>query len=134
MNNYHPGDKATLTYIREGKEVTVPVTLKAADVAAADSGTVDESGNVSFYGGKIREASPETLRKLGLSAGVEVVDAGKGALAGSGVPKGFVILYVNDQSVSKPEQVVQLARKATRAIYIQGVDSRGKSGYFAFGK
>ena len=136
VNNYHPGDKATLTYIRDGREVTVPVTFQAADSASSNdnSGAVDAEGLTSFYGGKIRAAAPETLRKLGLSSGVEVVEAGNGALAKSGVPAGFIIQYVNDQSVSTPAQVVEQARKANRGIYLQGVDKKGKSSYYAFGK
>ena len=136
VNNYHPGDKATLTYIRDGKEVTVPVVFQAADVAAGagNSGAVDASGLTAFYGGKLRDAAPETLRRLGISFGVEVVETGNGALAASGIPAGFVIQYVNDQNVSTAAQVVEQARKAARGVYIQGVDSKGKQGYFAFGK
>ena len=116
--------------------MTVPVTFQAADSASSNdnSGAVDAEGLTSFYGGKIRAAAPETLRKLGLSSGVEVVEAGNGALAKSGVPAGFIIQYVNDQSVSTPAQVVEQARKANRGIYLQGVDKKGKSSYYAFGK
>jgi S1-C subfamily serine protease len=136
VNNYHPGDRATLTYIRDGKEVTVSVVFQAADAAssASNSGAVDAQGLTSFYGGKIRSASAETLRKFGLSSGVEVVDAGNGELAQSGVKSGFIIQYVNDQLVSTPAQVVEQARKATSGVYLHGVDAKGKVRYYAFGK
>ena len=136
VNNYHPGDRATLTYIRDGKEVTVSVVFQAADAASSanNSGTVDAQGLTSFYGGKIRSASAETLRKFGLSSGVEVVDAGNGELAQSGVKSGFIIQYVNDQLVSTPAQVVEQARKATSGVYLHGVDAKGKVRYYAFGK
>ena len=134
VNNYHPGDQATITYIRGGKEVTVAVTFQAADAAQENSGMVDASGTVSFYGGSLRSASDETLRKLGLSNGVEVVSAGSGKLGESGVPAGLVIVKVNDKAVSTPQDVVDAARNATGGIFIEGVHSSGKRGYFAFGK
>jgi len=133
VNEYHPGDKATLTYIRDGKEVTVPVTFQAASDTSA-TGVVDASGDTLFYGARLRIASPEKLRKLGLSSGVEVVQAGDGALGKSGVPTGFVILFVNDKAVTTPAQVAEYASQASRGIYLQGVDAKGKTGYYAFGK
>ena len=45
-----------------------------------------------------------------------------------------IIAYVNGKSVSKPEEVVALAKKADRAIYVEGVDKSGRSFYFGFGK
>ena len=134
VNDYHPGDKAAITYIRDGKEVTVSVTFQAAD-EASDTGQVDENGETSFYGGRIREASPETLRKLGLSSGVEVVSAGNGSLGKSGVRSGFIITYVNDKPVTTPKEVVEAATSSARGgIFLQGVDASGKTGYYAFGK
>ena len=44
------------------------------------------------------------------------------------------ILYVNGEPVSKPEDVVAKAKKATRAIYVEGVDQNGRTFYFGFGK
>ena len=47
---------------------------------------------------------------------------------------GFIILYVNDQKVSKPEDVIEIAKKSRRSIFIEGVTSTGRPGYFGFGK
>ena len=78
--------------------------------------------------------SPETLARLGLKKGVEVVSVGEGKMLNAGASEGFIILYVNDTAVSSAEQVVEIARKAKRGIYIEGVTASGKASYFAFGK
>ena len=72
--------------------------------------------------------------KLGLKKGVEIVSAGNGTLAKAGATDGTVILYVNDQPVSKPREVIDIAYRSKRAIYIEGVDANGKSVYFGFAK
>ena len=130
VNSYRPGDKAELTVIRDGKEKVVEVEFKGTMV---DNGSVDEDGAVAFYGSKIKEAGKERLERLGLESGVEIVSVGPGKIMDAGVSQGFVILYVNDQPVSKPQDVINIAKKAKRAIYIEGVTSYGKPSYFGFG-
>lgn len=131
VNGYRPGDTATLTIIRNGEKKELNVTFQGT---AATTGTVNEDGSVAFYGCKLQKASKETLEKLGLKNGVEIVSVGPGKLLDAGASDGFVILYVNDQPVSKPEDVVEIAKKSRRAVYVEGVTATGRASYFAFGK
>ena len=131
VNSYRPGDKTVVTVVREGKEKDIEVTFQGT---AMKTGTVDNDGSVAFYGSKIKEASKEKLAQLGLKSGVEIVSVGPGKLLDAGASEGFVIQFVNDQPVSKPQDVIDLAKKARRAVYIEGVTAYGKSAYFGFGK
>ena len=121
VNNFHPGDKAILFVMRDGKELQLEVEFQGTVEA---TGTVAEDGSVAFYGARI-----------GLTErGVEILSAGSGKLAQAGGEDGFIIKFVNDQKVSKPQDVINIAKKATRSIVIEGVTSTGRQGYFAFGK
>lgn len=131
VNGYRPGDTATLLINRDGKEKEVTVTFAGT---AEKTGTVDSEGLVAFYGSKLRKASDETLSRLGIKQGVEVVSVGPGKLLDAGAAEGFVILRVNDEPVSTPQEVVNLAKKAKRTVYIEGVTVSGRTSYFAFGK
>ena len=131
VNNYHPGEKAVITYIRDGKEKTTEVTFHAA---ASRNGETDVDGSVAFYGARLKEADPQMLKAMGLRSGVRIVSVGQGKMAEAGATSGSIILYVNDEPVSKPEDVIAKAKKAQRGIYIEGVDESGKSFYFGFGK
>ncbi len=131
VNSYHPGDKAQITYIRDGKENTVEVTFQSAN---ATTGEVNVDGTTAFYGAALKAADAETLRMFGLKGGVEIVSVGQGKVADAGAKAGFIITYVNDEPVSKPEDVIAIARKAKRSVFIQGVDENGKASYFGFGK
>ena len=132
VNGYHPGDKATITYIRDGKTQEAQVVFQAASDAEA---VAQADGGMVFYGATLKAASPEeTLKALGLKSGVEIVSLGSGKMAEAGAKVGGIIVYVNDEPVSKPEDVVAKAKKASRAIYIEGVDKNRRSFYFGFGK
>ena len=121
VNNYHPGDVADVTVIRDGKQKTVQVTFLGA---AAVNGSKDAEGAVAFFGARLKAGD----------GGVEVVSVGPGKMLEAGATAGMVIKYVNDQSVTKPEEVVSIAAKAKRSVFIQGVDASGKPAYFGFGK
>ena len=131
VNNYHPGDKAVITYLRDGREQQAEVTFHAA---ASQNGETDVDGSVAFYGARLKELTNEEKQAMGLRSGVKIVSVGQGKMAEAGATSGSVILYVNDEAVSKPEDVIAKAKKAQRGIYIEGVDANGKSFYFGFGK
>ena len=131
VNNYHPGDKATITYIRDGKQQEAQVVFQAVIQGEA---VVQTDGGVIFYGATLKEADTETLRRLGLKGGVEIVTLSNGKMAEAGAREGSIITYVNGAAVSKPEEVVTKAKKASRAIYVEGVDKNGRSFCFGFGK
>ena len=62
------------------------------------------------------------------------MSAGDGKVAKAGGQDGFIILYVNDKKVSKPQDVIDIAKKASRSVFIEGVTATGRPGYFGFGK
>ncbi|MBE6250316.1 MAG: Do family serine endopeptidase [Bacteroidales bacterium] len=130
VSRYSPGDKAVLTVIRDGKELKLDVVFKGT---AQENGEKTGDGAVAFYGSAIKEASKETLERLGLKNGVEIVEVGPGKLQEAGATEGFIILYVNDQSVKTPQDVISVVKKSKRAVFVEGVTPSGRSGYFAFG-
>jgi len=120
VNGFHPGDNATLEYIRNEKKETVTVTFQTS----VDNGTVQDDGTIVFYGATLKA----------VDGGVEIVSVGNGKMLEAGAQEGFIIKYVNDQKVTKPEEVVAIAKKTKRAIFIEGVLPNGRLSYFGFGK
>ena len=121
VNSYHPGDKASVQVFRGGK--TVDVQVEFTDGSVKD-GTVSSDGTVAFYGAQLKA----------VENGVLIVSAGNGKVARAGGEDGFIIRYVNDQKVSKPQDVIDIAKKSKRSIFIEGVTANGRPGYFGFGK
>ena len=99
----------------------LPVTFADGNV---ENGTVASDGTVTFYGAQLKAAED----------GVLIVSAGSGKLARAGGEDGFIIRFVNDQKVTKPQDVIDIANKSKRSIFIEGVTASGRPGYFGFGK
>ena len=130
VSRFSPGDEAEITVIRDGKEKKFEVKFKGT---AKENGTKSDDGTVAFYGSSIKAASEETLKKLGISSGVEIVELGPGKLMESGAVEGFVIQYVNDYPVETPQDVIDVVKKSRRTVFIEGVTPSGRTGYFGFG-
>ncbi len=130
ITKYSPGDKAELTIIRDGKTKLVEVTFQGTE---QETGSEASDGSIAFYGSYIKEASPETLSRLNLKSGVEIVSVGPGKMKENGAMEGFVITHVNDKSVSKPQDVLDIVKKSKRAVFIEGKTPMGRLAYFGFG-
>lgn len=131
VNSFHPGDKAKVTVLRDGKEKDIEVAFKGS---SSENGTEVSEGEIAFYGTTLKEAPKETLAKLGLDKGVLVTSVSTGKMLEAGASEGLVITYVNDQPVSKPQDVVDIAKAAKRSVYIEGVTANGRKAFFGFGK
>ncbi len=121
VDAFHPGDKAKVTLIRDGKTIGVTVVFQDEESLLAAQ---NFDGTIVFYGASLRAAKK----------GVEIVSAGNGRIAKAGGEDGFIILYVNDKKVSKPQDVIDIAKKSNGAVFIEGLTASGRPGYFGFGK
>lgn len=130
VSRFSPGDEAVVTVIRDGKEKKLNVKFKGT---AKENGTKADDGSVAFYGSSIKSATEETLKKLGVDSGVEIVELGPGKMMEAGAVKGFVIRFVNDQPVKTPEDIIEIAKKSKRTVFIEGLTPSGRTGYFGFG-
>ena len=96
VSSFHPGEKATVKILRDGKAQSLQVTFTDGTV---ENGTVTSEGTVMFYGAELKA----------VDNGVLIVSAGNGKLARAGGEDGFIIRFVNDQKVTKPQDVIDIA-------------------------
>jgi serine protease Do len=122
-----PGGTATLSLLRKGKKQEISVTVGTRpdeDALARGDGAEGGEGESGDAGGDAKGAklglrlqgiSPDMARQLKVEgdAGVLVSEVSPdGAAARAGVQRGDVILEVNQEAVTRPDQVVAAAAKA----------------------
>ena len=130
VSRFSPGDVAEVIVLRDGKEIAFDVVFMGS---AQENGSQADDGSVAFYGSYIKEIPKEKLERLGLKNGVEIIELGQGKLMEAGATEGFIILYVNDQPVKTPQDVIDIVKKSKRSVFVEGVTPSGRSGYFGFG-
>ena len=126
-----PGDKVTLTYMRNKKSHTATATLKNEQ----GNTKVVKNADLDVLGGTFRAITDSQKEQLNIGYGLEIVKVAGGKLKDAGVPKGFIIQKVNDQSIKSIENLQDAVKEASTSkepvLYIQGIYPTGKKGYFA---
>lgn len=119
-----PGEHATLQVWRDGKPLSLTVTVGSATrVAAKDSRASDATP--SHLGLAVRPMTPEELRSAGVSHGLVVEDV-QGPAAQAGIRQGDVVLAVDGTPVQSVDQLRDLARQHDKelALLIQRGEQR----------
>ena len=125
-----PGDKISITYLRDKKKTTKSVTLKNEQ----GNTKVVQEADLDILGGNFREVTAETKKHLGISYGLEVTKVSNGRLKERGVSKGFIILRVNDTPIKSVDQLQDVVKEASTSrepvLYIVGLHPTGKKDYY----
>ena len=126
-----PGDQVKITYMRNKKSNTVTATLKNEQ----GNTKVVKNADLDVLGGTFRAITDAQKEQLNIGYGLEVVKIAGGKLKDAGVPKGFIIQKVNDESIKSVEDLQDAVKEASTSkepvLYIQGIYPTGKKGYFA---
>lgn len=126
-----PGDKVSITYLRDKKKSTKTVTLKNEQ---GNTGVVKKA-DLDVLGANFRTVTDAQKRQLNISYGLEVIKVSNGRMKDAGISKGFIIQKVNDNMVKTIEDLQQQVKDASTSkdpvLYIQGIYPTGKKAYFA---
>lgn len=136
ISKYRPGDKVQITVDRNGSSKTFNVELRNAQ---GSTSVVKSAGDNSadVLGAAFKALTDKQKRELGVSYGIEVTGLLKGKLKDAGIQKGFVIMIVNDQKISTPEQLEKLVDKVLkgnaddRYIVVKGFYPNGRTKVYA---
>ncbi len=133
ITKFSPGDKVTITIIRDGKEQKLHATLRNNQ----GNTSVTRADNASSLGASLKALDADTLKSLGLSAGVSVGKLSDGRFKDAGMKDDFVIVSINRTRVATPEQVESIysaIRKSSdpeKVMFISGIYPGGRQAYYA---
>jgi S1-C subfamily serine protease len=126
---YKPGDKISVSYLRDGKELSVAVTLKnkSGNYDMVKTETVMDRLN----GAELETVDAATAKQAGLEGGVEVKKIGSGLLQRTRIQQGFVITSVNGQPVKDLESFKSALAGAQGTVRLEGIYP-GYEGTYAY--
>ena len=127
MAQKRPGDKINITYLRNKKQHTATLTLKNEQ----GNTKVVKNADVDVLGIDVRPVTNSQKSQLEISYGLEVLKVNGGKMKDAGVPKGFIILQVNDQPMRTFDDLQEAVKDAKdQMLVIKGVYPTGKRGGF----
>lgn len=115
---YKPGDKITVTYVRDGKENTTSLTLKNK------SGNYEVVKTETLFdnlGADLVTVDKQTAQKNDISGGVQVRKIGNGLLKNTRIQEGFIITSVDGQDVNNLDDLKNILNNAHGTVRLEGV-------------
>ena len=128
---HKPGDKVTITYVRNKKSNKKTLTLRN------EQGTNEKVTEVdpNSLGVVLKPVPAEMKRELALNGGLLVSAVTNGKMKDAGVTKGVIILEVNNKKVNTVEEfqeIVKVANMSTdRVLLIRAKSQSGRNLAFA---
>lgn len=130
ISKYRPGNRVSVTYVRNGKESTVPIVLKNV---AGNTGVVkpgEGTGGGVVFGARIETLSQSEMRKFRIDHGVKVVEVNDGRFKDLGIGKDYIITSVNGNRVRNAADVRSATNNEKSLNAIEGYQPNGM--YFSF--
>ena len=132
VGKHRPGDKATVTYIRDGKENTAQLIMK--NVAGTTSVvTAATNGNEEVFGASLVALGRDDMRSYNVDYGVKISDLNDGKFKDLGMKRGYIILSVNGKKVKSPLDVKQFTNNESTLKSVGGIQTDGTLFSYTFG-
>lgn len=129
--SYHsPGDKVIITYKRKGN--TGNANLVLTNREGTTSILKREIYTSESLGAKF-ETVPKVERDLlNIDYGIRVFNIENGLIKRIGITEDFIITDINRNAIKDPERVVEILEKIRGRVIIEGVNNKGRQGYYSF--
>jgi len=129
VGRYRPGDKISVTILRNDAEKIIEVVLKNKE--GNTSIIKNEIGNT--LGATLENASDDELNKLGIEAGVKIKELQIGKLKASGAREGFIITSIDNTPMKTVSDVTNYLKEKKGGVLIEGVYDNGIKAFYGFG-
>ena len=131
ISSHRPGDKVSVTYLRDKKQHTATITLLNVQGTTSAVQTLDTDA----MGAALRPLTDQEKKELNLQSGLVVSAIREGKLKEAGLTKGLIITKVNDQemrTIDDFDEAVKEANMSTdRVLWIRAKTQSGINKSFA---
>ena len=125
LTNHRPGDKISLTYLRNKKSHTTNLTLRNQQGTT----TAVENFDSEQLGIGLRKLTAEEKGQLALDHGLVVTAVREGKMKEAGITKGIILMRVNDKDLSTTDDFYDAVKRANlstdRVLWIRAKTQTG---------
>ncbi len=111
LSYHYPGDKLTITYLRDGKSAVTTVTL------------LNKSGNTNLVKRQIISDATTGANLEAVDYGVKINKIRDGLFKQIGLPENYTLTHINRQQVKDPQDVIDFFGKYKGRVLLYGFNS-----------
>lgn len=133
IGRYSPGDKISVTVLRDNKEITMNAELKNRQ---GNTKVVSSDLKIDMLGAEFKEMNNKLKNQFQLEYGIEVKSVSKGKFQQAGIKPGFVIVKINNLPIRNEDDIETALNDAMntadqfKVLTIAGIYPNGKVSYY----
>lgn len=134
ISKYRPGQKVKVKVDRYGNSKTFNIELKNVQ---GGTEVIKGEDSSEVLGVALKALSDKQKKEYGVSYGIEVTGVTKGKFKDAGIEKGFIIMLVDDQRITTPEDLYRIVDGILKGVsreqgfFIKGFYPNGRTRYYA---
>ncbi len=134
ISRYRPGDKVKVSVQRGSDTKIITVPLKNVE---GNTNVIKNTPAAELLGAAFKPLSDAAKKQYGVSYGIEVAGVSSGKFKEAGITKGYIIMLVNEQKISSPEEMESMVEKIVKTssedkvLFIKGFYPNGRTKYYA---
>lgn len=133
ISKYRPGDRITVSYVRDNKNASADVILQNAQ---GDT-KLKKAKDHTVLGAAFANLTDQQRREYRLNSGVRVSALTSGKFKDAGIKEGFIILSINNSRISSPADIEEIYKAITQSnvadkvMFITGIYPTGRKEFYA---
>lgn len=134
IGKHKPGDIVSVIVNRDGKELTIPITLTGQN-GSTDVITKANSDILKTLGIQIEDLSTDELKKLNISSGVKVIQISEGIISKSTDMKvGCIITKIDHQTITDKDNFIDIMKSKQGGVLFEcKYEKSNVTYYYGFG-
>ena len=130
ISQISPGDVVSVSIIRDGKQIDLPVTL----ISEADRTEIAMSNNkLLIYGATFEPLDDKDKSRFRTNYGFKITRIEPGKFSKAGVKAGFILLNINHQPVGSTQDLKEALTGKKGEVQIEGLYPNGMIAYYGLG-
>ena len=118
VSQLSPGDKITVSVLRENKQIDLPVTLVSEN---QNTQVALNNNKVLIYGATFEPLSDKEKMKFRINSGYKITRVEPGKFNSVGIKPGFILLNINHQPISSAEDLKDALTSKDRGLQLEGI-------------
>ncbi|MEI6900310.1 MAG: PDZ domain-containing protein, partial [Bacteroidota bacterium] len=128
ISQHSPGEKISVSLMRDGKQIDLPITLLNEN----ESSIVMNEDKIIIHGATFQRISDQEKKRFNINEGYKVTRLDNGLLRTSGIREGFIVTAVDKQQI-RTARDLQEALTKKGGILLEGIYPNGMRAYYGIG-
>jgi serine protease Do len=130
VSQHSPGDKMSVSVMRDGKQMDVSVTLLSENENSYIAITNDK---IIILGATFQRISDPEKRRFNLSDGYKITRLENGVLKSSGIKEGFIVYAIDKNLINSTQELKNALTSKRGGVLIEGLYPSGLRAYYGIG-